>query len=72
MKFWKCEKPFVLEIVAANSAEEAIETIIEFRNQEYNYGLMDEEDKEYERNSWTSVTEMIMPEKPMLMASFRE
>jgi hypothetical protein len=68
MKFWKCTKDWILEIVAAHSAEEAIETIVEFRTEEYMY---DEESQQWEREGWT-IEEMLMPDSPTIMVTRRE
>lgn len=71
MEFWIVKRNFVLAVVAATSAEEAIETIIETRNQEYWYGLMDEEDKAGERRELVA-TKLVLPDKPTVLAEYRE
>ena len=71
MDFWIVEKPFMLCIIAAHTAEEAIDIVIEARNQDIWFGTMDEEDKNSARNGLVA-TKMVMPDVPAVIAEYRE
>ena len=71
MDFWLVKKDWVLVVVAAHSAEEAIETVIETRNEEIWFGFMDEDDIRHERSELIA-TKLVMPDVPTVMAEYRE